>query len=104
MAMCFIKFVLYGGLAGIFQLINLWVCYTAFATMHFCSTLIYLIMCTFDLMFSFMDWQRYEKKMEEDKEASNFVRLLFIMMILYNIVAIFYSYRAYNHFKILFFA
>jgi hypothetical protein len=53
---CFAKFLMYGGLAGIFQLINLWVCWTAYATMHFCSSLIYFIMCCFDLMFAFMDW------------------------------------------------
>jgi hypothetical protein len=101
---CFSKFLMYGGLAGIFQLINLWVCWTAYATMHFCSSLIYFIMCCFDLMFAFMDWQRYEKAAEgKDKEASNFIRFLFLFQIAYYIIAIIYTYRCYVHFKLLFF-
>ncbi|CDW72819.1 UNKNOWN [Stylonychia lemnae] len=102
---CFVKFIQYGGLAGIFQLINLWVIYSAFATMHFCSVLIYLIMCIFDLLFAVMDWKKYETKNSEDpdKESSIVMQFLFIVQIVYFIIAIYFSYRAYSHFKILFF-
>ena len=99
---CFVKLILYGGLAAIFQLINLWVIYTAFATMHFCSVLIYLIMSSFDLLFAVMDWQRYEAAMK-DKESSKMVEFLFIVQIVYFIIAITYSFKAYGHFKQLFF-
>jgi hypothetical protein len=98
---CLIKFLLFGPLAGLFQLINLWVIYTAFATMHFCSVLIYLIMCSFDLLFVSMDWQRLMKITNND--ANPFVIFLFVLMVIYYILAIFYSYRSYNHFKMLFF-
>ena len=105
MGICLIKAMLYGGMAGIFQLIHAWVCYSAYATLHFCSCLVYLILCSFDLMFTFMDWQRYEQAMEKDpkKEAHDMVRFLMLVQIAYLVVAIFYTYRAYNHFKILFF-
>ena len=103
MVIVFIKFLLYGGVAGIFQLINLWVIWTAYATLHFCSCLIYLIMCCFDMLFTLMDWQRYEDRIVAKKEEpSNFVRFLLFIQIAYYIVAIFYTYRAYNHYKILF--
>ena len=101
MAICLNKLLLYGGLAGIFQLINLWVIYTGFATLHFCSILVYFIMCCFDLLFACMDWQRYETVMK-GQESSLFVQFLFTSQIIYFIVAIFYSYQAYGHFKTLF--
>jgi hypothetical protein len=98
---CFIKFVLFGPLAGLFQLINLWVIYTAFATMHFCSVLIYLIMCTFDLLFITMDWQRLMKL--NDNDANPLLVFLFALMGIYYVIAIIYCYKAYSHLKLLFF-
>ena len=98
---CFIKFLLFGPLAGLFQLINLWVIYSAYATMHFCSVLIYLIMCTFDLLFITMDWQRLMKM--NNNNASPFLIFLFGVMAIYYLIAILYSYRAYQHYKVLFF-
>jgi len=96
---------MYGGLAAIFQLINLWVIYSAFATMHFCSVLIFLIMCSFDLLFAVMDWQRYEKMAaDEKKDSSTLVQFLFVIQILYFSFAIFHSFRAYSYFKFLFFS
>jgi hypothetical protein len=91
MFVCMNKLMLYGGLAAIFQMINLWVIYTAFATLHFCSILVYFIMCCFDLLFACMDWQRYEAVMK-GKESSVLVQILFATQIIYFLVAIFYSY------------
>lgn len=103
MAIVVIKFLIYGGVAGIFQLVNLWVVWTAYATLHFCSCLIYLIMCSFDMLFTLMDWQRYEDTSAAKKqEPSDMIRFLLIVQIVYYVVAIFYTYRAYNHFKLLF--
>lgn len=59
-------------------------------------------MSSFDLLFAVMDWQRYEAAMK-DKESSKMVEFLFIVQIVYFILAIIYSYKAYGHFKYLFF-
>lgn len=39
----------------------------------------------------------------KDKESSRFVQFLFVIQILYFIIAITYSFKAYGHFKYLFF-
>ena len=52
----FMKLLCFGTMSGLLQLINLWIIYTAYATLHFCSSLIYLILCCFDLLFITMDW------------------------------------------------
>lgn len=95
-----IKWILFGPLAGMFQLINLWVCYTAYATMHFCSVIIYMIICGFDLMFASLDWNRLQKKNEGN--TSGFETFLFTIMVIFYLVAIFQSYRTYSVFKELF--
>ena len=58
MGVVLMKMMLFGTMQGLFQLINLWVVYTAYATMHFCAVLIYLIMCIFDFLFLLVDWKR----------------------------------------------
>lgn len=45
-------------MTGLFQMIDLWVIYTAYATMHFCSVLIFFILTCFDLLFLSSDWDR----------------------------------------------
>jgi len=44
------KMVLFGALSAFFQLINVWIIYMAWATMHFCSTLFILIITGIDLL------------------------------------------------------
>lgn len=97
---CFIKFLLFGPLAGLFQMINMWVIYSAYATLHFCSVLIYLIMCTFDLLFISMDWQRLMKMNNNNSNA--FLVFLFAVMAIYYVIAIIYCYKSYQHLKLLF--
>ena len=68
--------------------------------MHFCSCLIYFIMSCFELLFIMMDWKRL-MQLNDNKSSPLFV-LLFIYMGVYYAVSIFYSYRAYSHYKKLF--
>jgi hypothetical protein len=95
-----IKLFLFGTMTGLFQLVNVWVVYTAYATMHFCSVLIYLIMCFFDLLFMSIDWKRL-MKMNKNK-AGPLLYGLFGVMILYYLFAICVSYRIHAYYKILF--
>ena len=53
--MVIVKFVLFGMTTALFQCVNLWIAYSAYATMHFCSVLVYMIICAFDLFFVSMD-------------------------------------------------
>ena len=52
-----LKFFTIGSWQGIFQLVNLWVIYTSYATLNFCSCLIYSIMCGMQLLFLSADWK-----------------------------------------------
>lgn len=97
---CVIKFILFGTLVSMFQLINLWVAYSAYATMHFCSVLIYLIMCSFAIMYVNLDWKRL-MVLNNDK-VNPFFMVLFSFMVIYYVIAVYYSYQAYKHFKALF--
>lgn len=92
-----IRFLMLGPWAGIFQLINLWVIYVSYATMHFCSVMIYLILCVFELLYIYVDWQRVMKDAVNPIFAAFFFYLFF-----YNVFSIFYCSRAYGHFKNLF--
>lgn len=113
-----------GSLAGVFQLINLWICYTAYATINFCSCFIYFIICFMEFMFIFADFRRAALRqsapstdgntLEDPSTPANgnvptqvdtatpFLYMAFAYIFLYNVLAMFYSYRAYTHFKWLF--
>lgn len=71
--------------------------------MHFCSVLIYLIMCCFDVLFMFFEMNRLLNLKDEDK-VSPVVIFLLVLMMVYHLVAIFYCYRAQTVFKELFMA
>jgi hypothetical protein len=52
------RFLIFGGVAGFFQLVNLWIVYTAYATLHFCSCFLFFLMCLLELLFIMADWRR----------------------------------------------
>ena len=58
-------------------------------------------MCSFDLLFITMDWQRLMKM--NNNTSSPFLVFLFAIMGIYYVIAVFFSYRAYTHYKVLFF-
>lgn len=111
--------------AGFFQLINLWVIYVSYATLNFCCCLIYFIMCTLEMMFFFAEFRRvtnpnspYNQSSSSgtpgyndnsgsssDQNTVDIHPLLYIgygYIFIYNVFAMFYSYRSFKHFKELF--
>ncbi|CDW84811.1 UNKNOWN [Stylonychia lemnae] len=101
---CNFKYFQYGSLTAFFQTIVILIIYTAYKTMHFCNVMIFLILCILDLNIAVGNWINYEKEISEDnsKGPSKVIRSVFIVEIVYFIVAIYYSFFAYCHFKTLF--
>ena len=81
-------------------MIDLWIIYSAYATMHFCSVLIFFILTIFDLLFLNLDWNKL--KARNDGEYTPIDVFVFVLIIVYNILAIILSYRIYGHYKTLF--
>jgi hypothetical protein len=65
-----LRFWALGGFAGFFQLINLWICYTAYATINFCSCFIYFVICMMEFMFIFADYRRALLRFSNDSQAN----------------------------------
>ena len=91
----FVKFLIWGPLSGILQLISVWMVYNAWATMHFCSTLMCVIFVGFDLLIVGMDFSRINAMLS----YSPTYQFLFYSMLAYYIIALVVSYRAYRCFK-----
>ena len=68
--------------------------------MHFCSVLIFFILTIFDLLFLNLDWNKL--KARNDGQYTPFDVFVFILIIVYNILAIVLTYRIYGHYKTLF--
>lgn len=94
------KFFLVDNMTGIFQMIDLWIIYSAYATMHFCSVLIFFILTIFDLLFLNLDWNKMTEK--NDDKATPIDYFVFSLIVIYNVFAIIFSYRIYGHYKTLF--
>jgi hypothetical protein len=58
MIVCLFKLMIFGSFAGIVQLMNLWIIYSAYATLHFCSIFLYLMMCFLEISFVMSDYRR----------------------------------------------
>ena len=89
----FAKMMIYGTMSGIFQFINLWMIYTCWATMHFCNALIYLICVGLTFLMIMMDFSRYAKYL------TGFYLCLFWLMIIYDAIAMYVTFKAYKQFK-----
>ena len=70
--------------------------------MHFCSTLIVLILSLFELLFITLDWNRALAL--NNNQATPFIVVSFVMMGVYYTLSAIYGYRAYAHFKALYVA
>lgn len=57
-----IRFVALGPMAGFFQLIHLWIIYSAYATINFCSCLFVFILKMLQLLYIGMDYKQAEKR------------------------------------------
>ena len=49
-----VKSILYGPMQAVFQFINVWIVYVAWATMHFCNTLFYLFITAIGLVLAIL--------------------------------------------------
>ena len=58
MGVCIVRFFALGPAAGFFQLINLWIIYTAYATINFCSCILYFILCVLEFTVIMVDFNR----------------------------------------------
>ncbi len=97
---CVTKFLIFGPITGVFSLINLWVIYSAYASMHFCCLVIFIIMCCCDLFFLNADWRSLKKR--EGEEDVGFIKFMFIVMGAYYVLSIFICYKIYLVYKEMF--
>jgi len=97
---CLIKFLLFGPMAGMFQMVSFWAIYCSYATLHFCFLLMFTIMTGFDLLFATLEWQRLRQM--QGGEINWFFGILFWTMVVYFAIAVILSYRSYCIFKKLF--
>jgi hypothetical protein len=58
MGVVFVRFYSLGAGAALFQLINLWIIYTAYATMNFCTCILYFILCFMEFNYIFVDFRK----------------------------------------------
>jgi hypothetical protein len=94
--MSFSKMLLFGFFSGLLQLISVWIAYNAWATMHFCNALMVMIFAGLDLLMLMLDFQRINTYL------GNYIfiwQLMFYLMLVYLVVAMYLSYKAYKCFK-----
>ena len=53
-----LKSFLFGIMSGIFNLINAWITYMGYATMHYCQTMIIIFAAVMDMVMAAMSWQQ----------------------------------------------
>ena len=123
---------IFGALSGIFQLINLWIIYSSYATLHFCSCFMYFLICLLEVLFISQEWKRATNPRSfqdshgaslsyppdstktlptpndpastdpQNQEISPILYALFAYILVYDILAVIYSWKSYKHFKWLF--
>ncbi len=54
------KFILLGPLSGIMQLISVWIVYSSWASMHFCTTMIVIFSASIDLIFFMLSFSQMQ--------------------------------------------
>lgn len=93
--MAFSKMLIFGLFSGILQLISVWIAYNSWATMHFCNALMVMIFSGLDLLMLTLDFSRINAYLS----SSFIMQMMFYMMIVYLVVAMYVSYKAYKCFK-----
>ena len=86
---------LYSPITGILQLITLWIIYMGWATMHFCQVMVFMVSAGIDLLFLMIDYNRINMVYR----GSTIMLILYWLIIAYNLIALFLSYKAYSCFK-----
>jgi hypothetical protein len=69
--------------------------YMAWATMHFCQTIVVLVVVSFDLLFLLLD----SKNVQIYYSGQPIFKMLYWGMVLYGVIAIIVAYRAQACFK-----
>jgi len=83
------KYLTYGFMSGLFELINLWMVYTSWATMHFCQVMVYMICCGLNLLFIGVDYSKYSSAL------TTLGNMCFLYIIIFSCISLYVSYRAY---------
>ena len=84
-----------GVLSGILQLITLWILYTSWATMHYCSLMFFMFSTGIDLLIMLMQVNAIIALFQTNVAMAT----LFMMMLIYYVVAEYVAYKAYSCFK-----
>ena len=126
-------------------MINLWIVYTAYATLHFCSCFLYFLLCLLEVVFITSEWNRatnptayqdsHSARLEYPPQNTRdppvgpgvpgqvadstltdqtsqtpqpngpvnpMLYVIFGYILIYNVLAVLYSWKAYKHFQLLF--
>ena len=131
MGVCICRMLIFGAFSGIFQLINVWIIYSSYATLHFCSCFMYSLLCLLEVLFISQEWKRATNPRSykdthgasldyppdsktlpsgtepaptspQDEAISPLLYLLFGYILIYNIIAVIYSWKSFKHFQWLF--
>jgi hypothetical protein len=126
-------------------MINLWIIYTAYATLHFCSCFLYFLLCLLEVVFITSEWNRatnpnaYQdshsarldfppsnsrdpslntavpeaagdptltdpasQTPQQNGPVNPMLYFIFAYIVIYNVLAVVYSWKSYKHFQWLF--
>eukprot|EP00347_Sterkiella_histriomuscorum_P004722 403359358 len=89
------KMILFGVIQGIFQLFSVWIIYSSWASMHFCSLIFFMFSCGIDLLMMFS----YYSQINMYYSNSPIKLMLYYTMVVYMILAMIGSFQAYRCFK-----
>lgn len=81
--------------SGIFQLFSVWIAYSAWASMFFCTLIFQLIYTAIDLLILWASWSGLQQR----AGGSFFFQFILWSMVIVLTLAMYYSYRAYSLFK-----
>ena len=89
------KFILLSPFSGLMQLISMWIVYVAWATMHFCSTMIVIFSCSIDLIFMGMAYNQIMMRVQ----GSPILQIMFYVLLAFYVYGVVTAVRAYMCWK-----
>lgn len=95
-----LKSFLFGLMSGIFNLINAWITYMGYATMHYCQTMIIIFAAVMDMVMAAMSWQQIRMYLQADTMKMIIFWYLFAFAVVKFAVAV----LAYSSFRAAFYA
>jgi hypothetical protein len=90
-----LKSFVFGLMSGIFNLVNAWITYMGYATMHYCQTLIIIFSALMDMVMAGITWQQIRLYLKADTLKMVVFWYLFAFAVVKFVVAV----LAYSSFK-----